>query len=506
MMKSKVFLLLSIIILLTVSIKYVGKEKIRMSFNDETRGETSEIVDIEKKEVIDISGWKEENGNWYYIDKNTGEKVKGWKTIDGNKYFFNPMSGIRWKGLLKLSEKEKYFFDEEGILLKNCQRGNYIINEEGLIVRTILTLEEQEERKVQMQPMVDEILKKYGTVSAGIALIEDGEVTNTWEYGYAVKNSVPMETDTKIRIASISKVVVAMNIFKLQDEGILDIDEKIGSYWGFDIANPKYPDKPITLRSILSHTSSIADREEYANLEGYLMRNNVFSGAMPLSEASYSYSNYAFAVGGATMEKAAGKTIYDISDQYFFEPMGIDASFAAGRLEHSGLLANLYYSGGSIARNKETMQGFMGYDTPGKNGAFFPGGLCISAGDMAKMICILVNDGVYQGNRYLSEESVSTMEEAFCTVDFHGVQVTQCFPLKYLSHIYGESNLYFHTGSAYGVYSLFSYNPETKNGVVVITVGASGVCDENGIYSVCGEVSELLYKEANKLIVLEEKE
>lgn len=49
-------------------------------------------------------------------------------------------------------------------------------------------------------------------------------------------------------------------------------------------------------------------------------------------------------------------------------------------------------------------------------------------------------------------------------------------------------------------YTLFSYNPETKNGVVVLTTGASGACDEYGIYSVCGEVTEVLYGAANQLM------
>ena len=499
MKKNKLFLLLSIIVLIVVIIIYREKENTKMSFNEET------LVEDTAAEVTYIGGWKEENGNWYYIDENTGEKLKGWQRIDENEYFFNPLSGIRWEGLLKLSDREKYFFDEEGILLKDCQKDNYLINEKGLIVRTILTSEELEARKGQLQPMIDEILKKYGTISAGIALIEDGEVTNTWEYGYAVKDSVLMEPDTKIRIASITKVIVAMNIFKLQDEGILDIDETIGNYWGFEIANPQYPEIPITLRTILSHTSSIADAEGYTNIDDRLRRNNVFRGVKPFAESSYSYCNYAFAVGGATMEKAADRTIYDISEEYFFEPMGIDASFAGGRLENSELLASLYYAGGSMARSRETMQGLMGHNIPGENGTFFPGGLCISAKDLAKMICILVNDGVYQGNRYLSEESVATMEEQFCMADLHGAQVTQCFPLKYLNDIYGENSLYFHTGSAYGAYTLFSYNPNTKNGVVVLTIGASGMCDENGIYSVCGEVSEFLYGEADKLIAPEEQ-
>ena len=90
------------------------------------------------------------------------------------------------------------------------------------------------------------------------------------------------------------------------------------------------------------------------------------------------------------------------------------------------------------------------------------------------------------------------METPFCQTDYHGVEVTQCMPLKYNTNIYGEDSLYFHTGSAYGVYSLFTYNPDTRNGVVVITTGASGTQDEYGIYAVCGDITELLYSSLKK--------
>ena len=45
-------------------------------------------------------------------------------------------------------------------------------------------------------------------------------------------------------------------------------------------------------------------------------------------------------------------------------------------------------------------------------------------------------------------------------------QALRALPLRLRFDIYGRDRLYYHTGSAYGVYSLMTYNPETKNGVV----------------------------------------
>jgi hypothetical protein len=43
------------------------------------------------------------------------------------------------------------------------------------------------------------------------------------------------------------------------------------------------------------------------------------------------------------------------------------------------------------------------------------------------------------------------------------------------------------------VFNLISYNPTSKNGVVVLTSGTSGARDAYDIYAVCGEISESVY-------------
>ena len=188
-----------------------------------------------------------------------------------------------------------------------------------------------------------------------------------------------------------------------------------------------------------------------------------------------------------------GKIIDDLADEAFFNDLGIDAAFASGRLGDKSLMAELYYADGSLARSLNTLNNDAGTDIPGKNGSYVVGGLCISAKDLAKLVCILANDGIYEDKQYLSAESVELMETPFCQTDYHGVEVTQCMPLKFNTNIYGQRSLYFHTGSAYGVYALITYNPDTKDGVAVVTTGASGAQDEYGIYAICGDISEMLY-------------
>ena len=444
------------------------------------------------------SGWIEEEGKWYFYDGKTGEKKSGWLMDQGVQYYLDPVTKERVSGIVQITNEKWYYFDEEGKLYKDCVVDNYVINKFGYIVDRLLTEEEKETRLQELQAGIDDLASKYGADGVSVALIDEGQVTDAFAYGYAQKNVTPMTTDTKIRIASISKVISSMIGFKMMEDGLVDLDASIGDYWGFPVANPAYPDHTISLRSIYTHTSSIADLNAYQQIEERLKQNKVFRTTQPLHPGSCSYCNFAFAVSGATLEKAGNKIIDDLADEAFFNDLGIDAAFASGRLDDQSLMAELYYADGSIARSLSTLNNDSGTEIPGKNGSYVVGGLCISAKDLAKLVAILANDGVYEDKRYLEAESVKLMETPFCQTDYHGVEVTQCMPLKYNTDIYGQTSLYFHTGSAYGVYALMTYNPATRDGVAVVTTGASGAQDEYGIYALCGDISELLYSSLEK--------
>lgn len=107
---------------------------------------------------------------------------------------------------------------------------------------------------------------------------------------------------------------------------------------------------------------------------------------------------------------------------------------------------------------------------------------------------MLANDGAYEGQVLLSPESVAWMETPLDTPVSDGRSTfLQCRPLRYQEELYGREGLYYHTGSAYGQYALLSYDPDTGDGVVVLTSGADGVVDEHGIYAICGEIAQAVY-------------
>lgn len=346
----------------------------------------------------------------------------------------------------------------------------------------------------ELQAVVDSVAARYGVTGLQVAVVEDGVVTDSFAYGWATKNTDRMTADHKLRVASISKVAVGIAAMRLRQQGLLDLDEPIGTYWGFSIGNPYFPNDPVTIRTILSHTSSIIVYGDDVSRSGSAiqskLRTGCFSRTQPGNVGSWNYNNYAFGVLGVMLERISGQYMDDILEEVW-APMGIDAAFVPSYIDHPELLTTLYYSGGAVSRSIATQRSYARASEPGGSGSAFAGGLTISANDLAKVAALLANDGYYQGIPLLSRESVELMETRFEKILPDGTY--QALPLRSQDNLYGRDRIYYHTGSAYGVFNCFSYDPETRDGVVVLTVGGSGAKDERNIYASCSAIAQAVY-------------
>lgn len=347
----------------------------------------------------------------------------------------------------------------------------------------------------QLQQAVVQARKDYGAMGIQAAVVQDGQVIAQAASGWAVENQITMTTRHKMRCASLTKVMVGISAGVLIDDGTLDPYADLSDYWGVTVRNPSYSGTPITADMLLTHTSTLSDASgSLSALKGTAARQRLagkgYAGGKPGALSSWSYNNYGFSVLGMTLERAADRVLDDVLGEAVLTPMGIDAAFEAGSVEDTGLLCALYYQGGSLSRSVSTQKGYQCMDTPGYRGNFFAGGFTCSAGEMARLVAMLAEDGTYQGQQYLTAETVAYLEEPLGQTSggFY-----QCRPLRYRENMYGRDRIYYHTGSAYGFYGLLSYDPDTGDGVVVFTTGASGVTDSYGVYAVCSQVAQAVY-------------
>jgi CubicO group peptidase (beta-lactamase class C family) len=74
---------------------------------------------------------------------------------------------------------------------------------------------------------------------------------------------LPITNDTAFRVASLSKSISSCGIMLLVEQGKLKLTDNINSLLGFDIVNPNFPTRQITLEMLLSHQSSLLDCSAY---------------------------------------------------------------------------------------------------------------------------------------------------------------------------------------------------------------------------------------------------
>ena len=235
----------------------------------------------------------------------------------------------------------------------------------------------------------------------------------------------PMSVDDPARIASVSKLVVAIGVMRLVEAGELDLDADVSQALGRRLRNPAFPDAPITLRLLLSHRSSLTDNIDYvlpldADMIAVLDEPEAWD-AEHAPGTWFRYANFNFPVIAAVMEKATGERFDLLMDRLVLKPLAIEACYnwASCSPERAARAVVQYRERhptkddpASIAACPVSPATDGSCDLslwrPGMNGAMFSpqGGLRISARDLAKIGQLLLGEGKFGKVRLLKPKSV----------------------------------------------------------------------------------------------------
>ena len=342
---------------------------------------------------------------------------------------------------------------------------------------------------------IGSVFKNYRTMGASVAVIENGQVAYRYEYGYANKEkNVKVSENTKFRIASISKVFTSMLAMSAVDDGKLDLDKNLTDVMGFSFYNPSYSKRPVTARMLLTHSAGIRDNDNMFKLKISSVTHNKNFYASPPGTA-FLYTNLGMGLAGAVVEKSTDKTISQYAKDRFFDGMGIDASYNAKYLKDTSLVADCY-AGTKIDCSSAYLCREQEVGDPGATYHLGQGGLLISAEDLASVFTILLNDGQYNGQQYLSQNAVKemlTVQQVNTRKNFE-----QCIGIRKSKEIISGRDMYYHNGAAYGIFSLMAIDPTDKSGIVIITSGADTYRKSNTVFSVCNDVINYCYDEILK--------
>ena len=241
--------------------------------------------------------------------------------------------------------------------------------------------------------------------------------------------------DDPVRMASVSKLVVALGVMRLVEAGKLDLDRDVSGYLGWSLRNPSFPDVPITLRLLLSHTASLRDDVDYAIPLGDSVRARLGDQRAWDVEHHpgnwFRYSNLKYPVVASVMESATGERFDRLMTRLVFKPLKIDACYNWTMCSDAKVARKivLYDAGGPVRTDgfvtlrpecpvllpaETTTCDLTGY-VPGSNGALFSpqGGMRISARDLARIGQMLLQGG----KGFLKPASLAEMTRPHWTFD-----------------------------------------------------------------------------------------
>jgi CubicO group peptidase (beta-lactamase class C family) len=162
---------------------------------------------------------------------------------------------------------------------------------------------------------------------AAVLISKDGNILYKKAYGFAdLENEIPFKVDSKFRICSVTKQFTASAIMKLQEQGLLTLDDTVSKYI------PELPNgNKVTIHHLLTHTSGLQrdwGKEHYQNIPIEYKTEDIIKTIKNLKYdfkpgESWNYSNCGYVVLSCIIERVSGLSYLDFLRKNFFEPLGM---------------------------------------------------------------------------------------------------------------------------------------------------------------------------------------
>ena len=393
--------------------------------------------------------------------------------------------------------------------------------------------------------------------SLSVLAIRNGEVVYQRQFSHRYIDPVdPSKSrlandETLYRVASISKLITTLGVMRLVEAGKLRLDDDVSPALGFSLRNPAFPDVPITLRTLLNHTSSLRDDAGYywdagqnVHLRDVLVPGGRLHGDGAMWDKQHApgtyfqYCNLAWGVIGSIMERAAGERFDRLMKRLVLDPLGLSGGFHPFDLSEADLqnVATLYRKRSTVAgreiwnpsgpwiaqvddyvKERPVARAAADY-VPGSNGTLFgPQGNCrLSAAGLGRVMHMLLARGRLDGAVFLREDSVAQMLRQSWRAEATGSNGRSDFgSQRALFHAWGLGNQHFldvsgdnrgdrlvadggfravgHLGDAWGLTAAFVFDAGSGNGLVYL-IGGPGFdpTTYRGKYSAFARHEELI--------------
>jgi CubicO group peptidase (beta-lactamase class C family) len=326
-----------------------------------------------------------------------------------------------------------------------------------------ISASELDARLATIEKVLDEKRKSYGVPGMSLVIVKDDKIIYMKGLGFKdLEKSVPVTPDTLFAIGSATKAFTALAVLMSADDGKLSLDDspkKLLPY--FKMYDPE-ADTKITIRDLLSHSSGL-NRTDLPFAVGTLNREEVIrvaGMAHPTAKfrEKFQYQNAMFTVAGEVAGRAQGTTWEKLVKARILNPLGMKNS----DLTVKTMLASRDFSYG-YTYNTDTKKNrrVPMRDIPSAAPA---GAINSSAREMAAWLRFMLNGGVYDGKRLISEKNFNE----FVTTQTK-ISGKTSYGLGWFLRDWNGHKVIEHGGNIDGFNAQVAFMPDQKLGFVLLT-------------------------------------
>lgn len=191
--------------------------------------------------------------------------------------------------------------------------------------------------QIKEKNAIDQIFSEWNksdVPGAALGIVKEGKIIYANGYGSAdLEHDLNITQSSVFYIGSVSKQFVTFAVLLLEEQGKLNLDDKIQKYL------PDFPEyeTPLTIRHFIHHTSGVRDYLTLMSLKGrsYLdhIENEEVYDLIKSQEVlnfppgeKYLYSNSCYFMLAMIIEKAAGESLKKFAQANIFDPLGMKNS------------------------------------------------------------------------------------------------------------------------------------------------------------------------------------
>ena len=316
--------------------------------------------------------------------------------------------------------------------------------------------------------------------SISVAVVRDGRPYYAGAAGMRnVENRTPADAQTGYYMGSTTKAFTGLVCAILAQQGKLDLDAPISRYL------PELTSQNVALRAFLTHTSAIENdavvfRTAFSGEHTPQQLVTLLQSSKP-RKPGFQYDNLGYVIASLIIERITGKPWQKVLDEMIFAPLGMNHTSAYMSEASTWTMATPY------APDRKGNLALLAFQ---KNDQMMhaAGGTVTTASDLARWLAANINKGRLDGRQVLPAAAFEEAQRMQVPVVIERADFKSSnYGFGWYQGTYDGDKVLFHGGGFEGWNTFYSFMPDKKIGVGVMT-NASGP-----VTAVLAMISEYVY-------------